>query len=486
MTVALTPKTTIGTLLNEYPFLLSFLAGYHPEFKRLTNPVARRTVGRLATIERAAAMAGVPTATLLSDIAAAIAAKTGHSPSIGQTAAAGIDPIRQEELKAIIGELHAGRRADEVKPRFAALIQDVEATEIAAMEQALMDEGLPEAEVKRLCDVHVQVFAEALDTHPAVEVPPGHPIDTFRRENRALLEVTQAMRELTARIGTPAMTPEWEANKAALASSAERLAEVEHHYLRKEHQLFPFLERHGMEGPTKVMWALHDDIRAVLKELRRALAADDASAVHHAANEAVIMVEDMVTKEDKVLYPMALDVLSEEEWLQIRAGEAEIGYALIGGVPPWPIGKDEAAPAPPEAAASDELLALHTGTLNLKQLDLLLCTLPIDVSLVDEHDEVCFYSEGERIFPRSPGVIGRQVQNCHPPASVHKVQQIIDSFRAGEKDVAEFWITMGGRFLHIRYFALRDVDGTYRGVLETVQDVTGIRTLEGERRLLDW
>ena len=106
--------------------------------------------------------------------------------------------------------------------------------------------------------------------------------------------------------------------------------------------------------------------------------------------------------------------------------------------------------------------------------------------VVDENDEVRFYSEGERIFPRSPGVIGRKVQNCHPPQSVHKVQEILDAFRAGTKDVADFWIEIQGRFLHIRYFAMRDANGAYRGTLETVQDVTGIRALEGQRRLVDW
>ncbi|MFA4965765.1 MAG: PAS domain-containing protein, partial [Thermoleophilia bacterium] len=136
--------------------------------------------------------------------------------------------------------------------------------------------------------------------------------------------------------------------------------------------------------------------------------------------------------------------------------------------------------------AADGHVPLGTGGLSLEELGLVLSALPVDFQYVDEHDKVRFYSEGERIFPRSPGVIGRKVQNCHPPSSVHKVQQIIDAFRAGEQSTAEFWIELGGKFLHIRYFALRDAAGAYRGVVETVQDVTGIRALEGQRRLLDW
>jgi DUF438 domain-containing protein len=130
---------------------------------------------------------------------------------------------------------------------------------------------------------------------------------------------------------------------------------------------------------------------------------------------------------------------------------------------------------------------MHTGQLTLEQVNLIFTHLPVDLSFVDETDEVRFYSEGpERIFPRTPEVIGRKVQNCHPPKSVHMVQAILDEFRAGKQDTAEFWIEMQGKFLHIRYFAIRDRDGEYRGCLEVSQDVTGIRALEGERRLLQW
>jgi DUF438 domain-containing protein len=217
------------------------------------------------------------------------------------------------------------------------------------------------------------------------------------------------------------------------------------------------------------------------------------------------MADDMVTKEEQVLHPMAVDTLSDEEWAKIRAGEGDIGYAFIEGVPEWPSAAQtaaaavaagaglagageagEAAAGPAGSAPPDGLLSLSTGSLSLEELNLVLGVLPIDFQYVDEHDRVRFYSEGHRIFPRSPGVIGRKVQNCHPPQSVHKVQQILDAFRAGEKDTAEFWIEMQGKFLHIRYFAVRDAGGGYRGVVETVQDVTGIRALEGQRRLLDW
>jgi DUF438 domain-containing protein len=491
--ITITPKTTVHTLLKEYPFLLDFLAEYHPEFKKLTNPVLRRTVGRMATLDTVAEQANVPLNRLTDDIATEIERQTGTRPPVADVAdAQTIDPARLEALHGIVKDLHAGKTVEEVKPRFEELIQDVEATEIAAMEQKLIEDGVPDTEVKRLCDVHVQVFADALEGHEAVSAPAGHPMDTFQRENQALLQITASLRKVAGAIGEPPDDAAWARLRGALGDTVERLAEIDKHYLRKENQLFPFLEDHGVEGPSKVMWAIHDDIRALIKQARQTIADDDAGLAVSTCLALAKMADDMVTKEEQVLHPMAMDTLSDAEWVQIRAGEGDIGYAFLDGVPEWPTvataGAAGAAAADDQAGAASPagLLALNTGGLSLDELNLVLGVLPIDFQYVDEHDRVRFYSEGHRIFPRSPGVIGRKVQNCHPPASVHKVQQIIDAFRADEKDSAEFWIDIQGKFLHIRYFAVRDEARAYRGVVETVQDVTAIRALEGQRRLLDW
>jgi len=496
--LTLTPKTTVHTLLKQYPFLLDYLAGYHPEFKKLTNPVLRRTMGRMATMDTVAELGNLPLNKLIDDLAGEVERQTGTRPPIADVADADtMDPARLEALHQIVKDLHAGKTVEEVKPAFEELIADVEATEIAAMEQKLIEGGVPDSEVKRLCDVHVQVFADALEGHEPITAPPGHPMDTFQRENQALLQVTASLRKVAEAVGEPPDGAVWARLKEPMSATVERLAEVEKHYLRKENQLFPFLEEHGVEGPSKVMWAIHDDIRALIKQARQTIADDDAAMAVSTCLALAKMVDDMVSKEERVLHPMSMDTLSDAEWVQIRAGEGDIGYAFIVDVPQWPAVAEagqaagaagapaaEAVPAGPASPAG--LLALNRGDLSLEQLNLVLGVLPIDFQFVDEHDRVRFYSEGHRIFPRSPGVIGRKVQNCHPPASVHKVQQILDAFREGSKDTAEFWIEMQGRFLHIRYFALRDAGGNYRGVVETVQDVTGIRALEGQRRLLDW
>jgi DUF438 domain-containing protein len=389
---------------------------------------------------------------------------------------------RQEILKGVIRDLHAGKAVEEVKGRFATLLQEVGAGEIAEIEQALIAEGLPEMEVKRLCDVHVAVFRDSLDAQAPPETIPGHPIHTFRAENEAAARVLDGVGEAVSALQSDPGRSNLDRARARL----QALRKYEAHYLRKENILFPYLERHGFSGPSSVMWAIHDDVRAGWKELGRLLEAgpgDDRAAfgarvagVWHPLETAI---REMFYKEANILFPTALEKLEPEEWRAIYAQEVEIGFSYVERGEAWPPepGELRVAPLPAEAqAAPGDLLTLDTGALTAQTVNQLLAHLPLEVSYVDADDTVRFFSHAdERIFPRSPAIIGRKVQKCHPPASVHRVQRILD----------EFWIQMQGRFVHIRYVAIRDEQGEYQGTLETVQDVTQIRALEGERRLLD-
>ncbi|MBN1936590.1 MAG: DUF438 domain-containing protein [Anaerolineae bacterium] len=407
---------------------------------------------------------------------------------------------RQQLLKQLIKQLHEGATVDEVKSQFSQLLTDVGASEVAEMEQALIQEGVPETEVKRLCDVHVAVFQESLEAQPKPESLPGHPLHTFRAENAAVEAVLDALRAafeaLLAAPGLDALRKTLEA--------LQMLRRFERHYLRKENILFPYLERHGFSGPSTVMWAIHDDIRSGWKALDELLNARPespqafAQEVRSVLPPMVEAIRQMVYKEENILFPAALEKLSDEEWAAIRAQEDEIGYAYVQPGDQWPpaalIEQARAVDKPvvavyahdPAARQPDRqaLIPLQVGALTAQQINLLLTHLPVDVTLVDETDAVRFFSQTrERIFPRSPAIIGRKVQQCHPPASVHRVQRILDDFRSGARDEAEFWIQMQGKFIHIRYFALRAQDGSYQGTLEVSQDVTGIRALEGEKRL---
>jgi DUF438 domain-containing protein len=197
----------------------------------------------------------------------------------------------------------------------------------------------------------------------------------------------------------------------------------------------------------------------------------------------------MVYKEEKILIPMCMEAFTAKDWMEIKNGEADIGYALVKPGTEWNPTEEELAEEGEkhEVPLGMKKLPLDTGTLTLQQINLMLTHLPFDVSFVDENDKVRYYSEGpERIFPRSSGIIGRKVQNCHPPKSVHIVQEILDSFRSGKQDMAEFWLELDEKFLYIRYFALCESSGRYKGCLEVMQDATRVRSFEGERRLLQW
>jgi DUF438 domain-containing protein len=321
------------------------------------------------------------------------------------------------------------------------------------------------------------VFRESLDAQAKPEATLGHPVQTFRRENEAAAQVLDALRAAT-------VSSRWGEARRHL----RQLQEYNRHYLRKEDILFPYLEKHGFRAPTSVMWAIHDDIRATWKELGKLLQDNPADErVGQLLQRLDQTIRDMFYKEENILFPNALEMLTPEEWQAVRAQESEVGYFQVQPTEAA-TGKERAEPVAPSSApptAGGEI-PLSTGRLTGQQINWLLTHLPVDVTYVDADDTVRFYSETpERIFRRTPAIIGRKVQKCHPPASVDRVQRIIDDFRAGNRDTAEFWIQMQGKFIHIRYFAVRDGEGQYQGTIEVTQDITHIRALEGERRLLD-
>jgi uncharacterized protein len=404
---------------------------------------------------------------------------------------------RKIALRDILRQLHEGKSVDEVKALFTAAFPDVNPSEITQAEQMLIEEGLPAVEIQDLCDVHTAVFQETLDRQASPETIPGHPVHTFLAENDAASDVLAGLRRAVANLGDHPTALNVQISRTHL----EKLMLMERHYLRKENLLFPILERHQFYGPSQVMWGIHNDIRLAWKQLSQEL--DSGPGTDLAAFAVRVKnifapldeaVSSMIYKEIKILFPAALERLSLSEWAEIHTQEPEIGYCFIKPGDRWhPVTLSTAAIVEPTAEPGDsaptpsgDLVRLNTGALTSSQIKLLLTNLPVDVTFVDENDEVRFFSETrERIFPRQAAIIGRKVQNCHPPQSIAAVQHILDDFRATRRDTAEFWIQMAGKFIHIRYFAMRDPDGTYRGALEVTQDATGIRSLTGERRLLD-
>jgi DUF438 domain-containing protein len=382
---------------------------------------------------------------------------------------------RVATLKDIIRRLHAGDEPGQVKDTLRALVRETDYSEIIAMEQQLMAEGMPAREIQAMCDLHSQVTREVLVQLPPAAVEPGHPVDTFRRENAALRGVVASMRQAMR-----------DPSVLAWRQSLNELMDIDKHYQRKEHLLFTCLERHGITGPSKVMWGKDDEIRGQLKDLAAALREDATPSERDllaatAGEAAAAAVEEMIYKEEQILLPLCLRTLTADEWAEVWASSPRYGWCLVE---PREAYRPSVAP---ETASAPAGIQLPTGNLQIHQLTALFSALPVDITFVDADDRVAFFSEGpDRIFARSKAIIGRKVQHCHPPRSVDVVERILGDFRAGRQSVAEFWIEFFGRFVHIRYFAVRGAGGEYLGTLEVTQDITRIRTLSGERRLLEY
>lgn len=398
---------------------------------------------------------------------------------------------RIETLKHIIRHLHAGQAPDAVREQMKRLVGETDYSEIVAMEQELIAEGMPIEEIQSMCDLHSQVTRDVLVQMPPPALPPGHPVDTFRRENQALNGVLARMQAAFAEIAALPDDANPQAQLLAWRQCFNELMDIDKHYQRKEHTVFTRLEAHGITGPSKVMWAKDDEVRALLKEMGEALSVTDATAldwkvVAATVGESVVnAVSEMIYKEENILLPMCLNAFTEEDWDEIWSASPRYGWCIVtpleGYQPAAPITK------PGMELPTAQGIALPTGTLSLEQLLNIFATLPVDLTFVDADNRVAFFSEGpERVFARSRAILGRKVQHCHPPKSVHIVDKIVDDFRAQRQSVAEFWINFHGRFVHVRYFAVRDKEQNYLGTLEVTQDVSKIRALEGERRLLEY
>ena len=488
----LSQDTKIFALTEKYPFLVNALAERNSSFEKLKNPILRQTMGRVASIEKAAGLGNESVLALLLFIAEKIMATTGETvailpPAVQQSAKVPSILSREqrlENLKEIIRELHDGVEFNQLQEKFNRTVGDISPEEIAGLEQTLVNEGLPETEIKRMCHLHAALFQGALEKQEMRPVQPGHPIHTYLQENTQAKELIAEIRQEVAKVNGGAEEAAWAFVHGHLTNLVQELAGIQTHYIRKENQLFPLLEQHGLSAPGKVMWEVHDDIRSKLRHAQNLLAEkkqlESVVAVVDFLNEA----EEMIQKEENILFPMSLELLTEDDWNRCRLGDDEIGYSF--DVTP---GTEWSARAAHESQPTDntDLISLATGNLAPEVINAIFRNLPVDISFVGPDDRVAYYSDSKhRIFPRSAAVIGREVKNCHPSKSVHIVTEILEAFKSGKRNKAEFWLELGEKFIHIQYLALTDVGGRYLGCLEIGQDATHIRSLTGQRRLLEW
>jgi len=398
---------------------------------------------------------------------------------------------RKKKLKELILKLHDGQSQETVREELLKSLSNVPYEEVVEVEQELIKEGLAESEILKLCDAHSAVLHGNIDLSKARKIPAGHPVDVMLKENGELKKLAGSIRQLLEVIEN-AGDKNLEANLLKLRGLFNNLYDVDKHYLRKEYLLFPYLEKLGISGPPKVMWGKHDEIRGQIKGAIELLKTDGITAEELLASAEIVLVPavngvvDMTTKEEEILLPMSLDKLSEDDWYEIDRQSLEIGYCLYDPPQSW---KPAGAPADTlaEMNKSGGNIQLPSGSFSVEELLAILNSLPVDMTFVDRNDKVKYFSQAkERIFQRNRAILNRDVRLCHPPASAHIVDKIIDDFRSGRKSRAPFWINMGGKMIHIEYFALRNEKGEYLGTLEVSHNVQPYRDLEGEQRILSY
>jgi uncharacterized protein len=397
---------------------------------------------------------------------------------------------RKDLLKHMILQLHNGDAPELVRKRLVELLKSIPYVEVVEVEQELISEGLPIEEVLRLCDIHQMVLDGNIDQSGARPVPAGHPVDTFMKENRELEKVVTELEKLFSIVKT---LGKQEINQWLIKvhTQLNSLMDVDKHYKRKEYLVFPFLEKYEITGPPKVMWGKHDEIRALLKASIEAVGSKDDLSIDELSAltdlvfiPAVKGVSDMISKEEEILLPMCMDKLTDDEWFAVYRQTNELGYCLYDPQIEW---KPDGTAIGEVIYNKENSIQLKTGSFNLNEMEALFKTLPIDITFVDKDDKVKFFSLGpDRVFTRNRAIIGRDVRMCHPPSSVHVVEQILSDFKTGKENSAAFWITMQEKFIYIEYIALRDPDGSYLGTIEFTQDLTKLRKLQGDQRLLSY
>lgn len=398
---------------------------------------------------------------------------------------------RVNKLKELILTLHKDKSAGEVQKELTELMGSVPYGEVVQAEEELIQEGLEREEVLKFCDIHTEALKGNIDTSMAKDIPAGHPVDTFINENKALQSEIDSIQHIYHKINSKETGENCNDLLTEIHQHFNNIMDVEKHYVRKENLVFPYLEKNDITGPPMVMWGKHDEIRGFLKSSIELLR--NAPEVTKEEVEgfwelmfypAIKGIEDMFYKEEQILFPMCMDTLTEIDWYEIYEQSAEIGFCIVVPSVEWipNITIEEK-----NEQDTDGKVKLSSGSFTIEELESMLNSIPQDITFVDKDDKVRYFSQGkERIFERSKAILGREVQYCHPPSSVHIVNQIVTDFKNGTQDEAEFWINMGGKFIHIAYYAVRNKNNEYLGTVEVSQDITKLNSLEGEQRLLSY
>ena len=378
---------------------------------------------------------------------------------------------RQEILKNLMLRLHAGEDKEVIQEEFNEVFDEISPYEIQLMERNLMSEGITFAEIMSLCNVHANLMGCKVNTQTSVAdfEQPGHPVHVMKMENLAIRGALDRVERLLVNyLETKDSTIE-----KGLRRQISLLDQFENHYQRKEYAMFPIMEKKGITAPPKVMWGVHDQIRDLYNDFKKALNDGKESTLEEFQIARDEMLE-MIQKEENILIPMVEQVFHVDDWETIASQSPDYGYCIVKPEKEWAVKKSFSPVKEETQVESEGDIPLSTGSLSLKELNLILNLLPMELSFVDAQNIVKYYNEGngeEKIFKRTPSAIGRDVILCHPPRVHETVQTIFEQLKSKQKEKEEMWFKTEDKMVHVTYHAVWDEEGKYMGCLEYVQDI---------------
>lgn len=384
---------------------------------------------------------------------------------------------REKLIELFLAIIHEELISQHVK-KYQQIITHATPADVISVVDRLVTLGIPMPELKQGINKALNLLNKSLQEFPYQEPKPGSFLDAMVKNNTEIDYQLKAIRPLLKEINQGNLQV-----RSELAGKLTTLARIDLYYQIKENVLFPVVEKYLPDYRClQVMWSFHDDIRRNLKVAIEMLTHEpiDLKKFNRLAGDIFFNIYAIKFREERILFPVISGIIPDKQLNSLLSESAEIGFPFVQ---PTTVQAEK----PQVAREANGEIDLETGTLSPEQIRLVFNHLPVDITYVDENNKVRYFSTPEkRIFRRTNSIIGRDVKNCHPHESVHVVEQIVDAFRNGEKDRASFWIRMKGEFILIQYFAVRDEHGNYKGVIEVTQEVTEIRELQGEKRLLDW
>lgn len=387
---------------------------------------------------------------------------------------------RARDLARFMQGLIDGQSGAELVKKYNLITENYVPVDVLAAFDLMFDQGADIENLKMASNKLFNILYKTLNSYPSISPDKGSFIYFLILDNQSIDDLLKSIKPLIRQINKKPTNE----LRNDIAEVFKQLQKVDLHYVVKENVLFPVLEQEWEKHQClKLMWSFHDDIRKNIKATIDCLGADEFDLKYFNKISSIVFfnIYTIIFREEKILFPLMEENIETDVLDDMLRQTHEMGLSFVKTI------YSEKAKKQIVETENAKIIKLSTGNVSMQQLELIFKHLPVDITYVDENDTVVFYSDPpHRVFPRTSSVIGRKVQNCHPPESVEVVEKIVDSFRKGEKDEASFWIHMGPKFVLIKYFAVRDEENNFKGTLEVSQEISEIQQLEGDRRLLDW